>query len=97
MSFEIKYEKKCVKFLKKLVKSAPKEFFKIDSFLNEILAVDENPCKLINAKHLQGYTDNRYRWRLGEYRIIGIVENGETKIIQVIKISKRDENTYKGL
>ena len=31
---------------------------------------------------------------VGEYRIIGIVENGITKII---KIAKRDENTYKGL
>ncbi|MCR2112412.1 hypothetical protein [Campylobacter upsaliensis] len=37
MSCKIEYEKRVVKFLKKLAKSAPKEFFKIDTFLNEIL------------------------------------------------------------
>ena len=52
---------------------------------------------LYQIKHLQGFNDNRYRWRIGEYRIIGIVENGKTKIIKVIKIDKRDSTTYKGL
>lgn len=97
MSYKIEYEKKAVKFLKKLAKSAPREFFKIDTFLNESLTTCENPCTLPNAKHLQGFNDNRYRWRIGEYRIIGIVENGKTKIIKVIKIDKRDSTTYKGL
>lgn len=83
--------------MKKLAKSAPKEFFKVRSFLNKTLSVCESPLNLPNCTKLVGYADNRYRWRIGEYRIIGIVENGETKIIQVIKISKRDENTYKGL
>lgn len=41
------------------------------------------------------YDDNRYRWRLGDYRIIGIVENNTFKLIQIIKIAKRDENTYR--
>ena len=97
MSYKIEYEKKAVKFLKKLAKSAPRDFFKIDTFLNESLTTCENPCTLPNAKHLQGFNDNRYRWRIGEYRIIGIVENGKTKIIKVIKIDKRDSTTYKGL
>ncbi|EOA2864014.1 MULTISPECIES: type II toxin-antitoxin system RelE family toxin [Campylobacter] len=97
MSCKIEYEKRVVKFLKKLAKSAPKEFFKIDTFLNEILPNCENPCILPNAKYLQGFNDNRYRWRLGDYRIIGIVKNDTFHFIQVIKISKRDENTYKGL
>ena len=97
MSYKIEYEKKAVNFLKKLAKSAPREFFKIDTFLNESLTTCENPCTLPNAKHLQGFNDNRYRWRIGEYRIIGIVENGKTKIIKVIKIDKRDSTTYKGL
>lgn len=97
MSYKIEYEKKVVKFLKKLAKSTPKDFFKIDTFLNEILTNCENPCTLPNAKHLQGFNDNRYRWRLGDYRIIGIIKNDTFQLIQVIKISKRDENTYKGL
>lgn len=97
MSCKVEYEKRVVKFLKKLAKSAPKEFFKINIFLNEILPTCENPCILPNAKHLQGFNDNRYRWRLGDYRIIGIVKNDTFHLIQVIKISKRDDSTYKGL
>lgn len=54
MSYNIAYEKKVIKFLKKLAKSAPREFLKIDIFLNESLATCENPCTLPNAKHLQG-------------------------------------------
>ncbi|STO97579.1 type II toxin-antitoxin system RelE/ParE family toxin [Helicobacter canis] len=97
MSYNIAYEKKVIKFLKKLAKSAPREFVKIDIFLNESLATCENPCTLPNAKHLQGFNDNRYRWRLGDYRIIGIVKNDTFQVIQIIKVAKRDENTYKGL
>lgn len=70
MSCKIEYEKRVIKFLKKLAKGTPKEFFKIDTFLNELLSTCENPCVLPNAKHLQGFNDNRYRWRLGNYRII---------------------------
>lgn len=97
MNFEIILDKKSIKFLQKLAKSTPKEYVKIIDFLNNKLATSKNPCLLPNAKHLQGFDDNRYRWRVGEYRIIGIVENGKYKIIQVIKIAKRDDDTYKGL
>ncbi len=97
MNYKINIDTKANFFLKKLSKSAPKDFDKIDYFLTNILPNAENPCTLPNAKYLQGFKDNRYRWRLGNYRVIGIVENGETKIIQIIKIAKRDENTYKGL
>lgn len=97
MSFEIKIDKNADKFLSKLAKSQPKEHLKLDIFIYQKLASCNNPCVLPNAKHLEGFKDNRYRWRLGDYRVIGIVSNGEYKIIQIIKISKRDENTYKGL
>ena len=97
MNFEVILDKKVDKALIKLAKSAPKEHLRIMEFLDNKLANSENPCLLPNAKHLQGFDDNRYRWRVGEYRIIGIVENGTYKIIQVIKIAKRDESTYKGL
>lgn len=95
MSYEIKFKKQVDKFLLKLAKSTPKDFLKIDFFLKDELPNCENPCTLPNAKRLQGFKNNCYRWRLGDYRIIGIVENGETRIIQIIKIAKRDENTYK--
>lgn len=96
MSYEIKYDKNVLKTLNKLSKSAPKDFIRINSFLEEKLPSLENPCALKNAKYLKGYDDNRYRWRLGDYRIIGIVENNTFKLIQIIKIAKkRDENTYR--
>lgn len=97
MRFKIEYEKRVVKFLKKLAKLAPKEFFKINTFLNELLPTCENPLILPNCKKLVGFSDNRYRWRLGNYRIIGIVKNDTFELIQIVKISKRDENTYKSL
>lgn len=84
MSYEIKFKKQVDKFLAKLSKSATKEFLKIDAFLKDELPNCENPCKLSNAKHLQGFSDNRWRWKIGDYRIIGIVQNGEFKIIEIV-------------
>ena len=55
MSYEVLYEKKVIKFLEKLAKSAPNEFFKIDIFLNKTLQNTENSYFLPNAKHLQGF------------------------------------------
>ena len=97
MSYEITLKKQVSKFLDKLEKSAPSEHSKIIIFLNEKLSTSDNPCLLSNATHLQGYNDNRYRWRLGNYRIIGIVNNGEFQVIEIIKIARRNEHTYKGL
>nr|WP_321431599.1 hypothetical protein [uncultured Campylobacter sp.] len=95
MSYEILIDKKADKFLKNLQKGQKKEFEKIVFFLNDILKNTDEPYNLPNSKKLQGFTDNRYRWRLNNYRIIGKIINGEFKIIQIIKISKRDESTYK--
>lgn len=88
MNYKVIIDKKADKFMAKLAKSQPEYHFKIDTFIKEKLEKDENPCMLPNAKHLQGFNDNRYRWRLGDYRIIGKAQNGEFKIIQIIKISK---------
>ncbi|EFR47406.1 hypothetical protein HCCG_01954 [Helicobacter cinaedi CCUG 18818 = ATCC BAA-847] len=33
--------------------------------------------------------DNQYRWRLGDYRVIGIVENGEFLIVNITRIAHR--------
>lgn len=97
MSYKIEIEREVDKFMTKLAKGQPKIHAKIDIFINEILANEESPCDLPNAKHLQDFKDNRWRWRLGNYRIIAKVINGELKIIKIIRVAKRDENTYKGL
>lgn len=95
MSYKIVIDAKANFFLKKLSKTAPQDFDKIDYFLANILPNAENPLILPNCKKLVGFNDNRYRWRLGNYRIIGIVKNDTFLLIQIIKISKRNENTYK--
>ena len=42
-----------------------------------------------------GATDNRWRWRVGQYRIIGIITNSnEIQILSIIEIDKKDDNTY---
>lgn len=95
MSYEIQYEDKVSKYLKKLSKTMPKIYAKISIFLDEELPNCENPCALQSAKRLKNFKDNRWRWRLGDWRIIGIVENGELKILKIIQIARRNEKTYK--
>lgn len=83
-----------------VTKNANKELLKINKgnqragekilALLDVLGSIENPLILQNAKKLQGKIDNQYRWRVGEYRIIGIVEN-EILLIQIIKIAHRQE------
>lgn len=97
MNYEVQLTKQVLKFLNKLEKSTPSEHSKIVIFLNEKLSTSDNPCKLPNAKRLTGFADNRWRWRLGDYRIVAKIVDGEFKIIEIIKISKRDESTYKNL
>ena len=46
---------------------------------------------LPNCKKLQGY-EKHYRWKVKDYRIIGIVEN-DILTIEIIKITTR-ENAY---
>ena len=94
MSYKIHIKNQAKKILAKLAKSAPKDFLKINNLLENELPNCENPCALPNAKHLQGFSDNRWRWRIGDYRIIGIVQNGEFKIIEIIEILRRQSKTY---
>ncbi|WP_223810228.1 MULTISPECIES: hypothetical protein [unclassified Campylobacter] len=95
---KLQSQKKLINLLEKLAKNNPKQFKVIDKFIFiQLRSEEEYPCTLPNAKDLKSFDDNRYRWRLDDYRIIGIVQNNEFKIIHIIKISKRDESTYKGL
>lgn len=98
MSCKIELESKATFFLKKLAKKAPNDYARLYEFLQDDLANCGNPCILKNAKHLTGFIENYYRWKISFYRIIGVVtklENGY--LIQIVKIDKRKEDTYKGL
>ena len=74
------------KYLSRQFKGDPKNIHLIRLF-----ATAENPTQLSNCKKLQGY-EKHYRWKVKDYRIIGIVEN-DILTIEIIKITTR-ENAY---
>ena len=87
--YAIAIKNSAYKEYQKIKKSNIQMANKIYDFLAGVLESAENPTALPNGKKLKGYDDNRYRWKIGDYRIIGIVENGEVKIIEIIKIAHR--------
>lgn len=80
--------RKVDKFLEKQQQSDPKGIRKIRTFLNT-LSLAENPTSLPNCKKMQG-TDNNWRWRVSDYRIIAKVKSQEF-VIQIIRIAHRQE------
>ena len=91
MNYEIIIDTKPNSFLKKLAKTTPKDFNKIDGFLKRLESIQE-PLKLPNCTKLVAFSDNRYRWRLGNHKIIAIIAKNQ---IQIIHIAKRDEKNLR--
>lgn len=75
------------KFLRKL---SPKEQ---EAFLLLMQAIKRDFTSVPHLLKMKGYND-LYRIRFGRYRIIFKVSGRE---IDVVKISKRDEQTYKNI
>ena len=78
MSYSIKYEKKALKYLRKLDKNTQ---------LRIIKSINELPFG--DVKKLQGNADN-YRLRVGSYRII-FCKDDKKLIILIIEIKPRGE------
>jgi mRNA-degrading endonuclease RelE of RelBE toxin-antitoxin system len=92
MAFEIIMQKKCEKFMQKLEMANPKEHYRIHRFITQTLCCVDNPLKLHNCKAIVG-SKYYYRWRLGDYRLIGDAEqNG--KII-IVRVESKGDTTYK--
>ena len=89
---EIIFEHAPYKTLQKLKKKAPSDYFKIADFIFEDLTKTQEPLKLPNCTKLVAFSDNRYRWRLGNHRIIAIIAKNQ---IQIIHIAKRDEKNLR--
>lgn len=83
--------RKVDKYLKKQRNGDLKGISKVMQFLDSYLSKTENPTLLPNCKKMQG-TENNWRWRVGNYRIIAEVKKVEL-IIFIIEISTR-ENAY---
>ncbi len=78
MKYNIKYEKGCLKYLKRLDKKTQLRILK---------AINQLP--LGDVKKLQGNTED-YRLRVGKYRII-FSKDEKNLIINIIEIASRGE------
>lgn len=81
-----------------ITRKAEKQLDRIDSrYIESILtAIDklaDFPNVQADIKPLQGQ-DGKFRMRVGRYRVIFEVIDGEPKIIEIQLIAKRDERTY---
>lgn len=83
MRYNIQYNKRCLKYLKKLGKT---------NQLRIIKAINELPFG--DVKRLQGDNPN-YRLRIGDYRVI-FSKNEEKWIILIIEIGPRGD-VYNGI
>jgi mRNA-degrading endonuclease RelE of RelBE toxin-antitoxin system len=76
------------KILKSLVRFSTKERLKIQE---DIKLITERNIKNLDTKKLKGF-DNLYRARRGKVRIIFYMDERK---VEIIKIDKRNDNTYK--
>lgn len=79
---------KVSKYLEKQSKGDIRGIDKVKQFLELYLATIQNPTLLPNCKKMQG-TENIWRWRVGNYRIIAEVKSDEP-IIKIIEIITRE-------
>ena len=94
---QIELRNSAIKTLEKIEKENKIVCAQIRTFLRELSQI-KNPFTLPNAKKLNAYKD-RWRWRIDNYRIIGIKSKNEQHqnlIIIIIEINKRSK-VYKNL
>lgn len=91
---KIEIDKKVSKWLDKLEKRDITTLKRLDVFLDKLANFNGDPRTL--GRKVESFHDGRWRWRVGDYRIIGLVkESGEVFIIQIIKIAPKGDKTYK--
>lgn len=90
MAYSVEVSESADKEFIKIQKSSPKAAESISSLIKKLEKL-ENPF-VFNCKKMRGF-DNRYRWRAGDYRIIGEIY-GSFLIIKIIKIAHR-QKAYK--
>ncbi|MDK6863461.1 MULTISPECIES: type II toxin-antitoxin system RelE family toxin [Nosocomiicoccus] len=88
MKYQVIYSKRAVKELKKLDKSQSKLLI---SWIEKNLKNTENPRK--HGKNLKGVLNEYWRYRVGKYRIISIIDDNKI-IINIISVGHRS-NIYK--
>ncbi|MWV63045.1 type II toxin-antitoxin system RelE/ParE family toxin [Helicobacter saguini] len=87
--YKVEVTNKASKELDKIIESNPGRGRQIEILLYETLPNTPNPFALPNAKKLKS-EENKYRWRVGNYRVIGEVYNN-ILTIEIIKIANRKD------
>ena len=85
MRYKVEYTKSAVKQLKKMDK---KIAALILSFIEEKLVDCENPR--LYGKALQGYLNDKWRYRIGDCRILTKIEDG-ILIVTVVELGHRKD------
>ncbi|MCF6346532.1 MAG: type II toxin-antitoxin system RelE/ParE family toxin [Thiomicrorhabdus sp.] len=83
MTWEVKYEEHVAKSLKKIDPVIRK---RIKNFIEERLIHAENPKEI--GEPLKGILNEYWRWRVGDYRIIGEIHENDI-IIVILKVGHR--------
>ncbi|ECG8512468.1 type II toxin-antitoxin system RelE/ParE family toxin [Salmonella enterica] len=79
-------------------RTALKQLQRIDaryrkSIKDKVAELKGFPLVALDFKKLSG-SENRFRLRVGTYRVIFDVEDGEPKILEIKEIKRRSTNTY---
>lgn len=75
MAWEVRYDQEAIKALKRLDKPVSQ---KIMNYLDEVAALDD---PRVRAKPLRGPLTGLWRYRVGDYRVICDVIDGELTIV----------------
>jgi mRNA interferase RelE/StbE len=85
MSWVYRFDERAVKELRKLGKQAQRD---IISYLDERIAVDEDPRRF--GKGLRSDLAGLWRYRVGDYRIVCQIRDGELIVLVVTVGHRRD-------
>jgi len=91
MAYHVKWTARALKQLKSI---DSRQGYMIASWVKENLEGCDNPMRVGDCKSLKG-TENGWRWRLGNHRILGRVY-GDTLTVDIFRVSDR-RDAYKNL
>ncbi|CAI1107906.1 type II toxin-antitoxin system RelE family toxin [Serratia quinivorans] len=79
-------------------KVAAKQLVRIDTryqkaIKQKVASLTGFPLVELDIKKLKG-EDTKYRLRVGDYRVLFEVTNGEPKVLEVQEVRRRQSNTY---
>lgn len=80
-------------------KTAKKQLSRIDSRYREVIfdkvsELENFPDVQLDLKKMQASKDKEYRVRVGVYRVLFTVIDGNPTIIQIEEVLRRQSNTY---